>query len=468
VNEITGRDLDGNSGTGGDNYTLVYDPAGNLTSDPSSDVKYEWDAFYRLRRVRNQANDLIAEYRYNGLGYRVGVWEDTDADSDVDGSDLWYYAAYDERWRMVATYRSSDTSPKERFVHHQAGDGGFGGSSYIDLVAFREKDANTAWTSASDGTLEERLYYCQNQHADVVALITAAGEQREMVRYSAYGVPFGLPVGDCDSDGDCEVGERSLVQAWITGSAYDVRGDIDLDGDVDSTDKDAVRDTWEGVTLGRGVLTAGAVGGSFGIGGYHAATPQGFYCARARHYSSALGRWISRDTLESSDTPSLYEYVTSSPQAELDPSGAKVYIPPEDVEIQKWHDELLACCEEYANAVYSLYGDSTTQTFSKKGHVNPKKTATTHDPNEQHEYTKSGESHTASGNTATAFGTASTIKTMAHEMSHAKTFHDNKGKAKKSQKDWDQIAKDTAGGARSETEIAAQSMEASCVHDCGF
>jgi hypothetical protein len=152
---------------------------------------------------------LVAEYRYNGLGYRTGVHEDTDTDSDVDGSDLWYYSAYDERWRMVATYRSSDTDPKERFVHQQAGDGGFGGSSYIDLVAFREKDANTAWTSASDGTLEERLYYCQNQHADVVALITAAGGQREMDRYSAYGVPFGLPTGDCDSDGDCDVTDRT-------------------------------------------------------------------------------------------------------------------------------------------------------------------------------------------------------------------------------------------------------------------
>jgi hypothetical protein len=98
---------------------------------------------------------------------------------------------------MVATYRSSDTDPKERFVHQQAGDGGYGDSSYIDIVALRERDANTAWITASDGTLEERLYYCQNQHADVVALVTSAGGQREMDRYSAYGVPFGLPVGNC-------------------------------------------------------------------------------------------------------------------------------------------------------------------------------------------------------------------------------------------------------------------------------
>ena len=114
------RDLDTTPGTGGNNYSLTYDPAGNLTND-ATDYKYEWDAFYRLRKVKTQGDALVAEYRYNGLGFRIAVHEDTDTDSDVDGSDLWYYFAYDERWRMVATYRSSDTDPKERFVHQQAG-----------------------------------------------------------------------------------------------------------------------------------------------------------------------------------------------------------------------------------------------------------------------------------------------------------------------------------------------------------
>ena len=38
---------------------------------------------------------------------------DTDGDSDVDSSDLWYYNAFDERWRKLATFRGSDTAPKE-------------------------------------------------------------------------------------------------------------------------------------------------------------------------------------------------------------------------------------------------------------------------------------------------------------------------------------------------------------------
>src|SRR6185436_19486423 len=106
--ELTARDTDDN---GSDNYTLTYDGAGNMTDDGQS-YEYEWDAFYRLRKVKNTSNQaLIAEYTYNGLGYRLGVHQDTDTDGDVDSSDKWYYSAYDERWRAVATFRESDTSP---------------------------------------------------------------------------------------------------------------------------------------------------------------------------------------------------------------------------------------------------------------------------------------------------------------------------------------------------------------------
>lgn len=52
----------------------------------------------------------------------------------------------DERWRMVATYRNSDSSPKERFVYHAAGFAGSGSSSYIDAVVLRDADRNSGWT----------------------------------------------------------------------------------------------------------------------------------------------------------------------------------------------------------------------------------------------------------------------------------------------------------------------------------
>ena len=51
------------------------------------------------------------------------------------------------------------------------------------------------------------------------------------VRYSSYGIPYGLPAGDTDSDGDFD----SADVAAITGS-YDVRKDANLDGSVDFFD----------------------------------------------------------------------------------------------------------------------------------------------------------------------------------------------------------------------------------------
>jgi hypothetical protein len=69
----------------------------DLTDDGQS-YKYEYDAFLRLRKVKNQSNALVAEYRYNGLGHRIAVHEDTDSDLDVDSNDKWYYDAFDERW----------------------------------------------------------------------------------------------------------------------------------------------------------------------------------------------------------------------------------------------------------------------------------------------------------------------------------------------------------------------------------
>jgi RHS repeat-associated protein len=318
VNELTARDTDDN---GSNNYTLVYDAAGNLTDDGES-YEYEWDAFYRLRRVKKTTDQgLVAEHKYNGLGYRISVHEDTDADGDVDANDKWFHSAYDERWRMVATYRESDSNPKEQFVNHNAGLDGYGTGSYIDLVVLRDKDANTAWTSASDGTLEQRLYYCQNWRADVVALVASGGSMSEWVKYSAYGVPFGLPGGDTDSDGDCDATDVTQVQTWIDGSAYDVRGDIDLDGDVDAGDKSTIQGSYTGRILGYRVLSASIVSNRKGLTAYEYSVSSLSSLARHRHLDHKLGRWLNRDPEIYADSLNAYEYVQTTPISRVDPAG---------------------------------------------------------------------------------------------------------------------------------------------------
>jgi RHS repeat-associated protein len=319
VNELTARDTDDN---GSDNYTCAYDEAGNLTDDGES-YKYEWDAFYRLRKVKNRGNNaLIAEYKYNGLGYRISIHEDTDSDGDVDGSDKWYHHAFDERWRWVATYGENDTSPKEEYLHHAAGLDGLGVGSYIDLVIYRDRDINSGWTSAADGVMEERLYYCQNWGADVSAIVTDTGQMKEWDKYSAYGVPFGLPGGDADSDGDCDASDVSQVNTWVSSGPYDVRGDIDLDGDVDHTDSSTISGSYSGITLGRTKLSASAVLNRRGNAGYEAGGPvENQYHVRYRDFVATLGRWLHRDPIEYTDSINFYAYAHNSPLSLSDPYG---------------------------------------------------------------------------------------------------------------------------------------------------
>jgi hypothetical protein len=99
----------------------------------------------------------IAEYRYNGLGFRTGTKTDTNADGLTDVSDPWYHLTYNERWQHVASFRDTDADPKERYVHNAAGLAGRAGSSYIDSVVLRDRDL-AAWTAAASETLDERTY----------------------------------------------------------------------------------------------------------------------------------------------------------------------------------------------------------------------------------------------------------------------------------------------------------------------
>ena len=313
VNELTGRDTDDN---GSDDHTLVYDEAGNLPDDGES-YKYDYDVWYRLRKVNKQSDALLAEHRYNGLGHRIAEHTDTDVDGDVDANDDWHHFAYDERWRVVAMFLDADTSPTEEFVPQNAGAGGQGGASYIDEVVLRDRDTD------GNGSLDERVWYCQNWRYDVIALVDDGGDQREMVRYSAYGVPFGLPGGDCDSDGDCDNGDSvdtDQIQTWINSSSYNLRGDLDLDGDVSSSDK----------ALAAAVPFSGALGGwgggsalaenSLGFEGLRRGT-SGIWDVRHRWLDSGLGAWSSRDPLGYADGAALYRVLQSRPLIAVDPLG---------------------------------------------------------------------------------------------------------------------------------------------------
>lgn len=162
ANELLTRDLDSTSGTTGDNYSMSHDANGNMIDD-GKDYEYVFDVFGRLMTLKKTSNQaIVAEYTYYGNNFRASEKYDSDADLDVDGNDKTYFFAYNENWQIVSTFRESDATAKEEFVYHAAGHTGFGGSSYIDDVVLRDRDVNTAWTTASDATRESRRYYCQN------------------------------------------------------------------------------------------------------------------------------------------------------------------------------------------------------------------------------------------------------------------------------------------------------------------
>ncbi|MBX3384903.1 MAG: hypothetical protein KF864_15505 [Phycisphaeraceae bacterium] len=289
------------------------------------------DAFGRLTTVKTRGGSpaTVSEYRYNGLGHRIGWRSDTNFDSTVDGSDPWYWFVYDDRWRVVATYRGSDAHPKERFIHHNAGVGGFGGSSYIDSVILRDSDDPEGWTNAADGTLETRHYYLQNWRHDVVALIEPDGTPFEYIRYSAYGVPTVYAAGDVNRDGVCDGYDP---QDWDDYNDYGVGAlavdlDVNRDGVVDSADRALVQghaDWLLWTNHGRGSVSR--LHNRRGYAGYEYDPATQQWHVRHRVLVSEMGRWNRRDPLGYVDGMSVYEYVGSRAVVAVDPSGLVSYL----------------------------------------------------------------------------------------------------------------------------------------------
>jgi hypothetical protein len=160
----------------------------------------------------------------------------------------------------------------------------------------RDRDANTAWTAASDSNREERRYHCPIWRADTGAIVTSAGKWVESGKNASYGTPFGIPACDTDSDGAYNATDATNV----TSGSYDVRKDGELDGDADASDV-----TYAGAivggggggyyTLGRGVLSSSTTNNRKGYGGYEFDRNLAkLGHVRNRVLDTVLGRWTRR------------------------------------------------------------------------------------------------------------------------------------------------------------------------------
>ena len=199
-------------------------------------------------------------------------------------------------------------------------------------MILRDKDANSGWTSASDGTLEERRYYCQNWRSDVVCITDSSGDPQEWIRYSAYGVPFSIPKGDYNCDGVLDSNDTAALTSIIAGSPGHWP-DFNQDGNADSGDTDALAayiTTNASAPGGRGKLSRGdattstsSLGNRIGYAGYQfdPALAGSVWHVRNRVLVSELGRWTKRDPIGYRDGMGLYEYSRGQSVVKQDPSG---------------------------------------------------------------------------------------------------------------------------------------------------
>ncbi len=343
ANEWTGRRVSKSAGDPNnyrDDWTYDYNPNGQQIRETldfkrggGSTVtlrKFRYDPFGRLTAVFSDESEtnLIAEYRYNGLGQRIMWRYDANFDKTV-GSTERYHFMYDDRWRVVGVFRDADSTPKESFVYHAAGNAGRGSSSYIDSVILRDRDANGGggWTGASDGTLEERRFYTQNWRADVVAITKSDGNPLEYVFYSAYGEATVHPIADVDMDGDVDSADAT---AWDNGdnmgagyNYHPAGSNLNWDDKADAAD-DALFDESYAANVGlsgKGRMSSVGVSNRKGYAGYEHDESIGMYHVRHRVYQPDLGRWMTRDPLGYVDGMGLYEYVRGMAVVGVDPQG---------------------------------------------------------------------------------------------------------------------------------------------------
>ncbi len=333
-----------------DDWTYDYNPNGQQIRETldfkrggGSTVtlrKFRYDPFGRLTAVFSDESEtnLIAEYRYNGLGQRIMWRYDANFDKTV-GSTERYHFMYDDRWRVVGVFRDADSTPKESFVYHAAGNAGRGSSSYIDSVILRDRDANGGggWTGASDGTLEERRFYTQNWRADVVAITKSDGNPLEYVFYSAYGEATVHPIADVDMDGDVDSADAT---AWDNGdnlgagyNYHPAGSNLNWDDKADAAD-DALFDESYATNVGlsgKGRVSSSGVGVGVGnrkgYAGYEHDESIAMYHVRHRVYRPDLGRWMTRDPLGYVDGMGLYEYVRGMAVIGVDPQGKAIHVP---------------------------------------------------------------------------------------------------------------------------------------------
>jgi RHS repeat-associated protein len=139
--------------------TPTYDANGNLTKDERG-YQCSYDAWNRLVQVKDASNNVLATYKYDGLGRRI---QETEGGTTTD---LYYNAA----WQVVEERVSG--AARVQYVWSAAG---------TDVLVERDRDPT------GGGTLSERLYVQQDANGNVTALVNTSGQVVERYVYDPFG-----------------------------------------------------------------------------------------------------------------------------------------------------------------------------------------------------------------------------------------------------------------------------------------
>ncbi len=156
-----------------------------------------------------------------------------------------------------------------------------------------------------------------------------------------------FPFGDLNGDYTVTVADRTIFDNIKTGGnneKYNILGDVDLDGDLDATDRSIMSTYYLGLTGGSNVLSVDEIANDIGYAAYIFNDESQNYHVRNREYSPQLGRFLQRDLLEYPDGYNLYQYVMSNPIGYIDPFG---FAPP--ILLEEEHENIYPTIYQITN-----------------------------------------------------------------------------------------------------------------------
>ncbi|MCB0185418.1 MAG: RHS repeat-associated core domain-containing protein, partial [Caldilineaceae bacterium] len=148
---------------------VSYDANGNMLLVPTGDAlegaprKLTWDAWNRLRTVKDSNNVTLGDYQYDAQFRRI----------TTAANGATQHAYFNDQWRSVEERVDASTSAERQCVWHP--------TNRWDLILRDRSPSN-------NGTLSERLYSLKDQ-LDVVATCNSSGVTQERFSYSAFGEP---------------------------------------------------------------------------------------------------------------------------------------------------------------------------------------------------------------------------------------------------------------------------------------